>query len=251
MQVTGNKPTYHNLSIRVKADGFSFLVTEGHSGDILLCEEFTPASAQPLHELLAEKLRLPVLEQYDFARVRVITFSDATCIPRKEFVAEELAQTYSVVFPQIDESLLEVCYTHLPQLDIVQAFTISRAVRQVVTEVYPDASFTNASAVVLGRIATYCKRQQVPDNALFAYTTPRQLFLFSICGDELRFANSFPLDQPKDSLYFLLSVWKTLDFNARRQQCYIAGEKDSVDFLASEARNYLQHVHTMSLTIEY
>lgn len=250
MPVAGSKTISYNLSIRVKADGFSFLVTEGHSGDNLLCEEFTPGSGQELHQLLAEKLRMPVLGQYTFSRVRVITYTSATSVPGQEFVVQDLEALYSVVFPKIDESQLEVCYTHLPQLDIVQVFTLPRDVRRVVEEVYPDATYTNASAMVLGRIATLYKREQLPDNALFAYTTPRQLFLFSVAQDKILFANTFPLDQPKDSLFYLLSVWKALELKPRRNNCYLAGESDSVDFLATEARKYLQNVHLLSLSIE-
>lgn len=250
MPVAGSKTISYNLSIRVKADGFSFLVTEGHSGDNLLCEEFTPSLGQELHQLLAEKLRMPVLGQYNFSRVRVITYTNATSIPGQEFVAQDLDTLYFTVFPKIDERLSEICYTHLPQLDIVQAFALPRAVRQVVDEVYPDATYTNASAMVLGRIATFYKREELPDNALFAYTTPRLLFLFSIAQDKLLFANTFPLDQPKDSLYFLLSVWKALELNPRRNHCYLAGESDSVAFLDSEVGKYLQNVHLLSLSIE-
>lgn len=250
MPVTGNKSTYYNLSIRVKADGFSFIVTEGISGDNLLCLDYKVAEDKTMEEVLAEKLRIPELSTYKFTRVRVITSSDATCIPQQEFVSEQLESLYGIVFPKIDDMLLEVNYTHLPQLDIVMAFTISRAVRKAITEVYPDATFTNASAVVLGRIATFCKRQQLPDGALFAYTTPWQLFLYSVGNDKLLFANSFPLDQPKDSLYYLLSVWKTLNLNARRHQCYVAGESGSVEYLSEEAKKYLQNVNVMSLSME-
>ncbi len=250
MPVTGNKSTYYNLSIRVKADGFSFIVTEGISGDNLLCQDFNVADDKPVEELLAEKLRIPELSTYKFTRVRVITTTDATCIPQQEFVSEHLDRLYNVVFPPIDDTLQEVGYTHLPQLDIVMAFAVSKAVRRAITEVYPDATFTNASAVVLGRIATFCKRQQLPDGALFAYTTPWQLFLYSVGNDKLLFANSFPLDQPKDSLFYLLSVWKTLNLNARKHQCYVAGESGSVEYLSEEAKKYLQNINVMSLSME-
>lgn len=250
MPVTGSKHTYYNLSIRVKADGFSFLVTEGLSGDNLLCEEFTISAEQTLESLLTEKIRMHALQQYGFSRVRVITQSDATCLPRQEFVAEELADVYSLVFPTFDREAYEVCYTHLPQLDIVEVFLVSKSLMETVRAVYPDATFTNSSALILGRVATYCKRQQLPDNVLFAYTTPIQLYLFSISENKLKFANSFPLDQPQDSLYYLLSVWKVLGLNARKNQCYVAGENGSVDYLTEALTPYLQHVETLPISIE-
>lgn len=250
MQVTGSKSTYSNLSIRVTADGFSFLVTEGHSGDILHCQDYTSSEPSQLYTLLAERLSSDELKQYRISRVRVVTSSDATCIPQQEFVAGQLNTVYSTVFPPIDEALYEVSYTHLPQLDIVVAFTIPCALRQTVQSAYPDATFTNAFAVVLGRIATCCKRQNLPDDSLFGYVTPLQLFLYSIKGDELQFANSFPLSQPKDSLFYLLSVWKVLGFNARHQHCYLAGEEGSVEFLSQALAAYLQHVEVLPVSLE-
>lgn len=250
MQVTGSKSTYSNLSIRVIADGFSFLVTEGHSGDILLCQDYTSSDPSQLYAMLSERLRSEVLSAFRFSRVRVITNSDATCIPQQEFAAEHLSDIYSTVFPPMDEERYEVCYTHLPQLDIVVAFSVERMLRETVQAAFPDATFTNAFAVVLGRIATYCKRQHLPEDSLFAYVTPLQLFLYSIKGDKLQFANSFPLSQPKDSLFYLLSVWKVLGFNARSQHCYLAGEEGSVEYLSQALAAYLQHVDVLPVSLE-
>jgi len=250
MPVTGNKHIYYNLSIRVKADGFSFLVTEGTSGDKLLCREFVPAEGQALHKLLAEKLRMPELSDYGFSRVRIITDTETTSIPQQEFVAEDLKQLFSEVFPAFDEGQYELGYTHLPQLDIIEAYQVPKEVRRVVQEVYPDASVTNISAVILGRIATYCKRQQLPDSSLFAYTTPVRIFLFSISNDRLTYANSFLLDQPSNSLFYFLSVWKALNLNARKNHCYLAGEEGSVQYLSESLQPYLLHIQQFDLSIE-
>lgn len=251
MPVTGSKSISNNLSIRVKADGFSFLVTEGHSGDILHTQEFSLSSQQVLHEELALQLNAILGGEWKFTRVRVIIYGDSTYIPQQEFVADRLEQLYSVVFPAIDGSSQEVCFTHLPQLDIVVAFAMPMAVRKVVEAVCPEATFTSASAVILGRVATICKRQQLPDNALFAYVTPLQLFLFSVSQDKLKFANNFELDQPKDSLFYLLSVWKSLERDARRHYCYVAGETESMNYLAEALVPYLQNVEKLSISIEY
>ncbi len=250
MLVTGNKPTYYSLSIRVKADGFSFIVTEDTSGDNLLCEDFKPAEGQTLPALLEEKLQDPAYTLYPYGRVRATIYSDSTFIPQSEFDASQLPELYGIIFPKLDASTTSIAYNHLAQLDIVTAFPLRHDIRQAITRVYPDASFTCASSVVLGRIATFCKRQQLPDNAVFAYVTPTQLFLFSLCGEQLKFANTFPLDQPRDSVFYLLSVWKMLELNARHHHCYIAGENDSVDYLTEEARKFIQNVQTLTLSIE-
>lgn len=190
------------------------------------------------------------LKRYPIARVRVITYTDATCVPQQEFQSSELSELYAIVFPKVDEAKYEMCYTHLAQLDIVEVFTVAKDVLSTVREVYPEATFTNAFAVVLGRIATYCKRQELPENSLFAYTTPLQMFLFSLNQGKLQFANTFPLDQPQDSLFFLLSVWKTLGLDARKNHCFVTGEEDSVGFLSDALKPYLQNVEVLSVSIE-
>lgn len=250
MPVTGSKHTTYSLSIRLKADGFSFLVTEGFSGDKLLCRDCSLSEGQTLAEALTESLSSDELSNCPVTRVRVITNTDAMCIPQQEFNSDELRSLYSIVFPAIDEQSQEVCYTHLAQLDIVEAFTVPRDIMDCVRKIYPEATFTNASAVVLGRIATYCKRMQLPENSLFAYVTPLRLFLFSLNPGKLQFANSFPLDQPQDSLFFLLSVWKVLGLNARKNHCFIAGEDGSVEFLNDKLQPYLQNIDVMSVSLE-
>lgn len=250
MLVTGNNTTYYNLSIRVKAGGFSFCVTEGNSGDTLLCEQTTVQEPLQLSQVLSEKLQDEKLKEYKFSRVRVIIDSDATCIPQKQFNHKDLQDLYNLVFPTIDSEKEEVCYTHLPQLDIVEAYTLPIDIRQAVTAIYPEASFTNSHAVVLGRIATFCKRQQLQDGGLFTYVSTNRILLFSIYQDKLQFANSFPLSQQSDAIFFLLSVWKELNLNARKDQCYVAGEETEVTQLTEQAKKYLQNVQTIELNIE-
>lgn len=249
MPETGNKHIYYNLSIRVKADGFSFLVTEGSSGDNLHCSEHVVSEGQQVHELLAEKLNMPEIKQYGFSRVRIMTQTGATCIPMPEFCVEDLANLYDIVFPAHDKEHLEIGYTHLPQLDVVEVYLIPKDVRQVVMKVYPDATVTNANAVILGHFFTYSKRNQLPDNSLFIYTTPLLLYLFSIKDGKLSFANTYSLEQPQDSLFYVLSVWKLLKF-PRKNHCYVAGEDDSVAFLTDALLPYLPHVESLPISIE-
>lgn len=251
MQVTGNNNTNYSLSIRVTADGFSFSVTEANSGDPLYAMHCGAAqlAGRTLAEALAEALKEDELHAYAYARVRVIMESNTTCIPRQEFNADALPALYSLVFPtSADARGEEVAYTHLPQLDLVLLYTIPAQVRETILATFPEASFTTSFAVVLGRIATYFKRRQLQDSNLFAYVTQRQLFLYSIAGDRLLFANSFLLqDDVRDALYYLLSVWKQLSLDALSHCCYIAGEKEYAAPFAEEVRKYLKIVQPVTL----
>lgn len=246
MQVTGNNQIHYNLSIRVTAtDGFSFFVTEAMSGDLMHREDFAKREDELLHRTLAKAMVRPTIQRHDYDSIKVVIDSDSTCIPLEDFNRESLDELYEAVFHDVDLLDNEVCYTILPQLEVVEAFTVPRLIRETVSELYPEAVFTNSYAVVMERVANYCKQRPLATRPLFVYAQSNQLFVFCVFQDRLLFANSFSIDKDQNALYFLLSVWKELGLDVRENTCFISGDPEPVKQLATEARNYLLHVEEL------
>lgn len=245
MPVTGNNHINYNLSIRITADGFSFFVTEVVSGDLMHREDFPKREEETLASTLSRMLLRPSIQRNVYNKVRVVIDSDSTCIPLDEFRREGLKDYYKLVFDNVDLEANNVCYTLLPQIDVVEAFSVPKDVCETVSAVYPDVVYTNSYATVMGRTAQFCKSRNLSSCPLFAYVQRAQLFLFSIFQDKLVFANSFTIEHEQNALYFLLSVWKELELDVHENPCFISGDPEPSKQLAEQARSYLLNVEQM------
>lgn len=245
MPATGSNQIHYNLSIRVTAGGFSFFVTEAMSGDLMHREDFSKPEGESVGATLSQMLQRPTLQRHAYDTVRVVIDSDSTCIPLEEFHRDEITNLYKFVFSDADLDSNLVSYTLLPQIDVVEAYTVPRDVYDAVRAVYPEAAFTNSYATVLERVAQFCKRRNPIKRPLFAYVQQDQLFVFSIFQDQLLYANGFTLENNQNGLYFLLSVWKELGLDVRENTCFIAGEPTQANALISVARGYLLQVESM------
>lgn len=245
MPVTGNNQLQYNLSIRITADGFSFFVTEAFSGDLMHREDFAKREDETMSRTLSKMMVRPSITRHTYNNVRVVIDSDSTCIPIDEFSRENLQQYYKLIFDNVDIEANKVCYTVIPQIEVVEAFTVPKDICDTVLEFYPEATFTNSYAMVLTRTTQFCNNRAPSTRPLFAYVQNRQLFLFSIFQDKLLFANSFMVDQEQNALFYLLSVWKELGLDVYNNICFIGGDPEPTKKLTEEAKAYLQHVEMM------
>ena len=252
MPVTGNNTSIYNLSIRITADGFSFFVTETISGDLIHREDFTIHEDEPLSRTLAKMLVRPTIQRLQYNKVRLVIDTDSTCIPLDEFKRDDLNTFYQLVFDNADLEANKVCYTVLPNLDVVELFTVPNDICDAISEIYPDVILTNSYATVMERTAAFCQRRNPANRPLFVYAQNKQLFVYCIYQNELLFANSFMVENGQTALYFLLSVWKELGLDVRENTCFIAGDPEPAKKLAEEARDYLLHVeHTNEVDLEH
>lgn len=245
MPVTGSNHINYNLSIRITADGFSFFVTEALSGDLMHREDFPIRTEEPLSTMLAKALIRPSIQRTTYSKVRVVIDSDSTCIPLDEFRREDLPSHYKLVFDNVDIEKQNICYTLLPQIEVVEAFSVPKEVCNTISEIYPEATYTNSYATVMGRTAQFCKHRNPSMRPLFAYVQRNQLFIYSIFQEKLLYANNFVIEHDQNALYYLLSVWKELELDECSNTCFIGGDPEPAKQLAEEARQYLLHVDQM------
>ena len=99
MPVTGNKSLLnYSLSIRLCADGFSFLVYSLGSGQLLLQESLPCAADETLADALERGLQLPRIAGRHYERVVLYSTSPSTRVPLDEFRREDMLAVYRLTF---------------------------------------------------------------------------------------------------------------------------------------------------------
>lgn len=241
MQATGNNPLHnYSLSIRISADGFSFIETDASTGTLWKRRDFVLREGENLAQKVEEVLG--TISDQLFVSVRLVSTAPSTRIPLEEFRRDDLVALYRVVYPDVDLQQMDLCYSVLPQLEVVELFPVSRDLRKVVSRTFSTVTCEHECGVMLEQMITDYRQRSLRCRTLYAHIADAQLLLCHINDGRLVFANSYPAQQIPDALYFLLYAWKTLSLDANTDVCILSGDDQVAHQLQSQCAIYLQNI---------
>lgn len=248
MPVTGNNPSLYELSIRIFADGFSFLVTQASSGDLMHREDIRDVEGDKASKALHEMLGSQQIKRYIYNKVRAIVETPSTTVPSAMLESNKAEELYLAVYPKADLLNNYLLCVKSTELEATELFTLSKSVQQVLLEAYPDIQITCPQVCLFNNIILLNKQQQhTKADSLFAHIQDKRLYVISLHEGKLRFSNTFPADNIMNALFFMLSVWKELQMDAKQNTCYISGTKQLATQLSEKASQYIIHVERVEL----
>lgn len=229
MPATGNK-SYHplSLSIRLRADGFSFFVCDLQTSSLIRGEHFRLADSLSLAEQLTQELTRPDYFNRQIDQCFVLVCTPSTRVPLEEFHREEAAALYALAFDQGNAAEQRVAYNILPQLESAEIYAIPADVEEAVLQFYPTARFFASRAILMERLLLLEEDQPEQQRRLYVCSETDGYSLYAFNGRRLRYANTFQIASVPDALYFILNVWKQLELDQ---------QKDSLKLLASQDEN--------------
>ena len=229
MPATGNK-SYHplSLSIRLRADGFSFFVCDLQTSSLIRGEHFRLADSLSLAEQLTQELTRPDYFNRQIDQCFVLVCTPSTRVPLEEFHREEAAALYALAFDQGNAAEKRVAYNILPQLESAEIYAIPADVEEAVLQFYPTARFFASRAILMERLLLLEEDQPEQQRRLYVCSETDAYSLYAFDGRRLRYANTFQIASVPDALYFILNVWKQLELDQ---------QKDSLKLLASQDEN--------------
>lgn len=226
MPATGNK-SYHplSLSIRLRADGFSFYVCDLQTSSLIRGEHFRLADSLSLAQQLSQELTRPDYFNRQIDQCFVLVCTPSTRVPLEEFHREEAAALYNLTFtPSDDTGKQRVAYNILPQLECAEIYAISSDVEEAILQFYPTARFFASRAILMERLLLLEEDQPQQQRRLYVCSEADGYSLYAFDERRLCFANTFHVASMPDALYFVLNVWKQLQLDQ---------QKDSLKLLTS------------------
>ena len=249
MPATGNKSlNMQSLSIRVAADGFSFFVCDSQVTSLIRGQHFR----LPEGENLAEKLRHELGKSDYFHRgidqVFVVMCTPSTRLPLEAFRRDEAAALYDFTFSATSQTPHRVSYNILPQLEVVELFAVPVDVEEAILQYYPMARFFGQRAMLLERLLHYEETTSATASRLYLFQeSARQLTLISFAEGHLHFANTFSFESPTDALYYVLAVWRQLEFDAQTDELMLLNSSDAnQEAFRSQLMQYILRVTTLT-----
>ena len=246
MPVTGNKSLLsYSLSIRLCTDGFSFLVHSLGSGQLLLQESVHCEHGETMADVLERGFQLPRVRGRQYERVILYSTSPSTRIPLDEFRREDMLAVYRITFAGVSVRPEDMCFQVLPNLDVVEIFTIPAPVAEALRHYYPSAMIQGLYGTMLCQVAEMQQGSTLPVS-FHAIVLEGGLMVAVLRHGRLHFANVFHAPGNADILYFMLYVWKNLSLDAWHDSCTLYGADED---LYNNVCQYLANVDIRELSI--
>lgn len=244
MPVTGSKPLLsYSLSIRQCADGFSFLVHSVGSGGLVMQEDVHCRETESMPQTLERGLQMPRIRGRQYERVALFSTSPSTRIPLDEFRREDMLALYRVTFSGLRVKPEDIRCQVLPNLEVVELFTLQNQVEAVLRTYYPSAVVQGLYGSYLRYIASINQGSFLPVS-FHAMMVEGGLFVVVLRQGKLSFANVYRAEADADKLYFMLYVWKLIGLDVWHDHCTLYGASDN---LYDQVRQFLANVQTMEI----
>ncbi|MDR0938173.1 MAG: DUF3822 family protein [Mediterranea sp.] len=233
------------LSIRLSTDGFSFSIynplEEGSARTI----DKEVDEARSLTANLRAALRELDFMGFAYKRVNVmVTGRRFTTVPLETFEGEEEeAETLFLCNHPWQENE-KVMFNLLTRSNIVVIFGIDKSVLSLLGEQFADAHFYAQATPLIDYFGA--KSRLGNSKKMYVFVRGEELGIYVFERGRLLLANSFGCACTADRLYYLLYVWKQLDFDQERDELHLAGPLPGKDELTGELKRFVRQVFVMN-----
>ena len=229
-----------SLSIRVCSNGLSFCT-------------YSPGQQQPFeyrqvdinHTIslaanLKEALRNEEMLQQDYLRVNVmVSVPHFTTMPVAAFQKDYVQSVYGMTFPK--EKAAHVSYNVLRRSGIAIIFGMDRNIYQLLVDDFPRARFYASASTLI----EFLSQRSLLDRgrSMYVYLHEKEMTLDAFDHGRMLFVNTFDVSAVNDMQYFILNVWKELEFDQIDDAlCIVSDSDDGAAALSEKIRYFLQNV---------
>lgn len=238
-----SKSEQYTLSIRLCTDGFSFSIYNPIQNVRSTLSEKTPNPSLSLTANLKTAFQESEFLSYTYKRVNILMASRRFTLVPLELFEDEQAE---ILFyhNHLKRENEKICTNLLRKNSIAIIFGIDKSTWQFLNECYPDARFYSQTSPLI----EYFSAKSKLGNSKKMYVSMRNDEMDIYCYERgrLLLANSFECQQTADRIYYLLYIWKQLNFNQERDELHLAGLLTAKETLTQELRKFILQVFIMN-----
>ena len=240
-----SKSEQYSLSIRLLSDGFSFYIRSETDSSVSYSKQisFETDTETDYNELLKkyvyeeEHILLPYKNVYvidDVTSVRLVPDEfydrDHLCLlfyagmpadPKKKLIHNPLTRSgYHLIFEY--------------DLERFSFLTRTFGINRVYSHLSPLIEYFNK------------KYDSSEKNKLYLHIGPSRLDVIAVKKNKLNHLNSISVSQTSDFLYYILTIWETLQFDQENDEIIYSGETPVIDELIPLLKRYIRTVSILS-----
>lgn len=237
------KSKQYTLSIRLSTDGFSFSIYNPIHDDSLSIIEKEIESSLSLTANLKTVFHESDFLSHPYKRMNIMMAGKRFTIVPLDLFEEEQAELLFYHNHQKRENET-VIYNILQKNNLVVIFGIDKSAYTFLKEQYPEARFYAQSTAF---IDCFSGRSRLGNNKkMYASIRRDGIDIYCFERGHLLLANSFECTHKEDRIYYLLCVWKHLEFNQERDELHLTGMLSDKEFLLNELKKFILQVFIMN-----
>jgi hypothetical protein len=233
----GNSERYR-VSIRLSPDGLSFAGFIPSEKDSFFFTETKINKTKKYSDAVKEIFFACPFFSYTYGQVYVISANPQfTLVPESVFDEKQKEQFMSFVFSEPDKKVL---YERLDEFDHVLLYGIQPEVYEFFARSLQQPTFSHAVTSLL----TEWRKQNLTGYPKQLYVALHENRMIVACFDQgaLTFINSFSTDDPADTLYYILYVWKQTELDQMNDELLLYANPLTYQPLKETLPTYLSHI---------
>lgn len=182
-----------------------------------------------------------------FRRVLVMVDCLNMLVPVEEYQDENNEELYLHTFTgQEGQSITS---SILPNLNAVAVFGVNKDLKTVVADHFTDIRYMP----LMQPVWAYLHKRSFTGNRRkeYGYFHDGRLEIFSFQQNHFKFYNVFDATHARDSVYFLLYVWKQLGLDAQQDELHLVGDMPERDWMRDTLRRFVQRTYIMNPVAEF
>lgn len=243
MPVTGNnKFRAYSLSIRLRADGFSFYAHNTTDFTFFQKEDYQVRENDTLSVALQRALTFSPLLKKSYQDVHVIVDSPTAHIPLDFFQKDDVEPFFQLTCSTYNSKTDTTFYNILPQQEIVEVGMIKKDIQNILSECFPSLTLHSINAQLLDAFGQTNTKSTQGKKRLFAYFHEQEMFLCHYEGNKLMFANAYATEPHQNISYYILYVWKTLGLQPLKDEFVFVDSTGKAEAIRNVLSPYLLHI---------
>lgn len=237
-----NMSKHFTLSMRLGSEQFAFSI-------------FNPLDEQPLTYILKDvdkNISLPAnMKQmfrnnsflnHPYFKVNVIMDTKRYSMVPFELFEDEAADTlFYCNVPKAEEDTEEVMYNILSKANTVVLFGMDKLIEQLLADEYSNLRFFAHTSPLIEYFAT--KSLIGNSKKLYAYIKTDAVDIFCYDHGHLLLTNTFLCKSSADILYYILYVWKQLEYEQDRDELHLVGKIADKEKLTSRLKQFVKQIY--------
>ncbi|MGL5637268.1 MAG: DUF3822 family protein [Bacteroidales bacterium] len=238
-----SKSEQYSLSIRLLSDGFSFYVrsetdtTVSYNKKICFTDDGDYDEQLKKYIYEEEHLLLPYKKVYiidDVTSVRLIpeAYYDRDYLCTLFYAGLPADPTKKLIHNHLRKSNYHLIFEY--DLNRFSFLTRTFGINRVYSHLSPLIEY-------------FCKKYDSSEkNKLYIHINQNRLDVIAFKKNELHHLNSFSITQTSDFLYYILTLWETLQFDQEKDEIIYSGETPIIDELIPLLKRYIRTVSSLS-----
>lgn len=142
-----------------------------------------------------------------------------------------------------------VLYNILKKANVVVAFAVDKSAHWQILDQFPDAHFYCQASPLTEYLSGRSK--QGNNLKMFAYLRKSSVDVMCYDRGKVLLINNFKCSETADIIYYLLYVWKQLDFNQERDELHLMGNSPNKESVANELKQFVRQLFVISPEKEF